>query len=478
MSDGLRSVGGRRRLPSSSEGLGWPRRGRGRAGMGEEERALLLQYERVMGLAHLVALALTIAVVLIHVDFMPETTPSLVVVLASALVFAAVYHLVLPRWWCAQAKVVAGLWVDVALATAVVHLTGNHMSLLVFLYYLVVAAAALTLGTRAVYAVCAVITIAFCGLLPFDPTFLHAPGAHLGHVLVFLVSVWVVALVSATAAAQLRASERRLLHSVRRQHEIAKERARLSRDLGDQLAESRRLLASLELQRLETHRLAGMVIRAQEDERGRVARELHDEANQLLAALMTTVDVAESIAARSGHDDLVVALARLRRLAGTALTDLQRIATELRPAALDEFGLIPALQRHVRDRTEGTRLHGEVAVEGRRRRLPGSVEVALYRIAQEALANVQKHADAGSVHLRLRFLAGEVRLDVSDDGAGFDGAPVAAGDRGRLRLGLAGMRERAGIVGGQVEVSSRPGGGTRISARVPLPAPRVLEAVG
>ncbi|GAC1343992.1 MAG: hypothetical protein NVSMB29_17260 [Candidatus Dormibacteria bacterium] len=468
---------GRRLLPPSSPGLSWPRAGWGRCGLGAEERARLLQYERLMGLAHLVALTLAFVAVMIHADFTPGATPGFVAVLVIALCFATVYHLVLPRWWCAQRKVLLGLWVDVLLATAVVHLTGNHMSLLVFLYYLIVAAAALTLATGAVYATCAVVSAAFCALLPFDPTFLHAAGAHLGHVLVFLVSVWLVGIISAAAAAQLQASERRLLRSVRVQLGIAEERAQLSRDLGEQLGESRRLLASLELQRLETQRLADMVIRAQEDERGRVARELHDEANQLLAALMTTVDLAESIAAGYGHDDLVVALSRLRRLADTALADLQRIATELRPAALDEFGLVPALRRHVRDRTEGTGLRGDVTIEGRPRRLVRSVEVALYRIGQEAVANVQKHAGAGQVHLRLRFLADEVRLDVSDDGAGFDSA-AATGVEQRAGLGLAGMRERAGLVGGQVEVSSRPGGGTRVSARVPLAPAGMLEAVG
>ncbi len=167
-----------------------------------------------------------------------------------------------------------------------------------------------------------------------------------------------------------------------------------------------------------------------------MARELHDEANQLLAALMTTVDAAEAAAARQGQPELTTTLARLRRLASATLSDLQRIATELRPPALDEFGLLPALTRHVRDRTADTALEATVDTEGRPRRLPATVEVALYRIAQEALANVQKHSDARRVRLRLRFLPGAVRLDVTDDGVGFAARrrgrrlPVAARDRG------------------------------------------------
>ncbi|MFN2452013.1 MAG: ATP-binding protein [Candidatus Dormibacteria bacterium] len=469
----------RRLLPASSPGLGWPRRDRDRDELGGEERERLLQYERLMGLAHVVALTLATVAVLVHVEFIPGVaTPWFVALLAGALAFATVYHLVLPRWWCSRRKVVLGLGVDVVLASAVVHLTGDHMSLLVFLYYLIVAATALTLGTGAVYAVCAAISVAFCALLPFDLAFRTAATAHLGHVSLFLVSVWLVGAISATAAAQLQASERRLLRSLRSQQEIAEERAQLSRDLREQLAESRRLLGSLEGQRLETQRLADMVIRAQEDERGRLARELHDEANQLMAALLTTVDVAESIGARYGHDDLVGALGRLRRLAGNALSDLQRIATELRPPALDEFGLVPALQRHVRDRTRESGVDADFAVEGRRRRVAASVEVALYRIAQEALANVLRHAAARTVHLRLRFLADEVRLDISDDGAGFDCTAAGSGAAERAGLGLAGMRERAGIVGGRLEVSSRPGGGTRVSARVPSLGVPALELAG
>src|SRR5207302_6661594 len=196
--------------------------------------------------------------------------------------------------------------------------------------------------------------------------------------------------------------ERRLMQSLRDQRDIAAQNARLSADLARQLGESRALAASLERQREETRRLADMVIRAQEDERGRVARELHDEANQTLAALMTVIDAVEA-AGSDRAPDLAASLCRLRRLAATALGDLQRIATELRPPALDEFGLLPALSRHVRDRTEGSGVEADVRIEGRRRRMPAAVELALYRIAQEALANVQKHAQARHVHVRLRF---------------------------------------------------------------------------
>jgi two-component system sensor histidine kinase UhpB len=461
-------------VPPATGGLDWPRHGdRGRP-LSDVERARLLHYERLMGLAHLTAVPVAFAATLVHVDFVARpATPWFLGLLGIALVFAVVYHFLLPRIWLSHSKVVLGLLIDVALTTEVVRLTGYHMSLLLFLYYLIIIACALTLETRTLYAICLVISLAFCAVLPVDPVFLSNTSAHLGHVLLFLFSVWGVGFISAAGAAQIQTAERRLMRSVRAQRVIAEENAQLSVDLARRLEESRALTASLDCQREEIRRLADMVIHAQEEERRRVARELHDEANQLLAALMTTVDAAEAAAFRHGHPELTAVLGRLRRLAGATLTDLQRIATELRPPALDEFGLLPALTRHVRDRTEGTGLAATVDTEGRPCRLPPTVEVALYRIAQEALANVQKHSRATTVRLRLCFLPDAVRLDVDDDGVGF--APEDGGPGGRPRLGIAGMRERASIVGGTVTVASHPGLGTRISAGIPLREERTAE---
>ena len=466
--------------PPHSQGLAWPRRGERRAARGDVERARLVHYERLMGTAHLVAVAVAAAATASHIDFMSEPASGwFAALLAATLLFAAVWHWLLPAVWLSHTKVVLGLAIDAALVTGVVHLTGYHMSLLVFLYYLIVIAASLTLGTRAMYGICAVISAFFLAVLPADPLFRSGPLDHVGHVALFIMSVWLVGMVSGAAASQLQVAERRLLDALATQREVAAHNAQLSADLAAQLDATRALARSLERQRAETQRLADMVIRAQEEERGRVARELHDEANQLLAALMTTVDTADALSLSDGGSPaLRDTLARLRRLADAALGDLQRIATELRPPALDEFGLLPALNRHVRDRVEASGLRCDVRIEGRRRRLPAAVELALYRIAQEALANVQKHAQAGRVHVRLRFLPDAVRLDVSDDGVGFEvGGAAATGALSRVGLGLPGMRERASIVGGTVDVSSQPGGGTRVSARIPLDAP-VAELVG
>lgn len=464
-----------------TDGLDWPRRGLPPSRLSAEVRQRLRHYERLMGLAHVTVVPIALAANLVHPQAAVRANAASVAALTvGTLVYAAVYHVLLPRVWLSHTKVVLGLLIDTVLATLAVQLSGDHMSLLVFLYYVIVVTSALTLERRALFGICGVVTAAYGVMLAFDPLMRAAPSEQLGHVLAFVGSVWLVGVLSAAGAAQIQRAERRLLDALRAQHDVAEQNARLSADLAERLAETRALAASLERQRTETQRLADMVIRAQEEERRRVARELHDEANQMLAALMAAADLAESQAGRRGDPRLSATLARLRSLAATTLDDLQRLALELRPPALDEFGLVPALTRHVADRTAGTNLRADVATEGRTRRLPEALEAALYRIAQEALANAQKHARATCVHVRLRFSPHSVRLDVSDDGAGFDpdrahedGAAegVAAG---RSRLGLAGMRERAAIVGGTLHVSSRPRGGTRVSVVVPLDVPAPL----
>jgi two-component system, NarL family, sensor histidine kinase UhpB len=463
--------------PPACTGLDWPRRGLPPSRLSDVELERLRHHERLMGLVHLTVIPLALAASLVRSEQQVRATPVSVTALAlAALVYAAIYHVILPRIWLSHTKVVLGLCVDTALATEAVRLTGDHMSLLVVLYYVIVVMSALTLDSRTLFALCGVITVAYAVVLAFDPLMRSAPRDQLGHVAVFIASVWMVGVLSAAGASQIQRAERRLIDSLRAQHDIAAQNATLSADLAERLAETRALAASLDRQRTETRRLADMVIRAQEEERRRVSRELHDEANQTLAALMSATDLAEAQAGDHADPELVATLARLRRLAAATLDSLQRLAVELRPPALDEFGLVAALTKHLTERTAATCLRCDVEIEGRRRRLPEAVEAALYRIAQEALANVQKHAGASRVHVRLRFGGDAVRLDVSDDGAGFDPRRLADDGvaegvaAGRSRLGLAGMRERAAIVGGSVDVSSRPGGGTRVTAVVPAQA--------
>jgi signal transduction histidine kinase len=200
------------------------------------------------------------------------------------------------------------------------------------------------------------------------------------------------------------------------------------------------------------------VVEAQELERARLARELHDETGQALASILlglgeleAAVETAEARAAATALRELVV----------TTLQDVRRLAVELRPSALDDFGLIPAVERLAATIAESGPIVDVEAQLGDAR-LSAEVETALYRIVQEALTNVVKHADARRVSITLVRKGVSVVVVVEDDGRGFE-----AGHARDASLGLLGMRERVTLVGGTLTVESAPGSGTTLVAEVP-----------
>ena len=204
------------------------------------------------------------------------------------------------------------------------------------------------------------------------------------------------------------------------------------------------------------------VVEAQEVERARLARELHDETGQALTSILLGL---KSLEERVETDDGGAGFAELRELVVATLQDVRRLAVELRPAALDDFGLVPALERLRDSVSEQSQISVDVQSDlDDRQRLPPETETALYRIVQEALTNVLKHADATRVTVRLRLHERFVELVVQDDGGGFD--PNVVRDGG---LGLAGMRERVALLGGRMAVKSSDGAGTMLRAEVPLP---------
>lgn len=203
------------------------------------------------------------------------------------------------------------------------------------------------------------------------------------------------------------------------------------------------------------------VVGAQELERKRLARELHDETGQALTSILLGLKELESA---GSAEDMNAATAQLRELVVTTLQDVRRLAVELRPRALDDFGLVPALERLVATFQEQTGL--EVIMEPRLgpERLPSEIETALYRIIQEALTNVVKHAHAGRVSIVLSRRGSTVSAVFEDDGRGF-----AVGEAHADRLGILGMRERLSLLDGKLVVESSPGGGTTLVAEVPVP---------
>ncbi len=225
--------------------------------------------------------------------------------------------------------------------------------------------------------------------------------------------------------------------------------------------------AELEQKEALRARLLEQVITAQEDERKRIARELHDETSQALTSLMVGLKVLEQRPELAGTQE---ALTDLRALTSKTLDAVHDLALQLRPSVLDDLGLVPALDRAVAE-FQGS--HGiSVTFETNLRsanRLPNSLETALYRIAQEALTNVARHAGAHSVSVLLEARHESVTLIVEDDGRGFDSVKALGVARGERNLGLFGMRERATLLGGTLTLESTPGSGATVFVEVPLP---------
>ncbi|HEY2543329.1 MAG TPA: GAF domain-containing protein [Gaiellaceae bacterium] len=202
------------------------------------------------------------------------------------------------------------------------------------------------------------------------------------------------------------------------------------------------------------------VVAAQEQERRRLARELHDETGQALTSILLGLRTVEDA---SGEEQQRAAVDEVRELVRATLQDVRQLAVELRPKALDDFGLEAALERLTTGFAEQTGI--ALAFESMlpSGRLPAEVETALYRIVQESLTNIVKHARASSVSIVLGRKRDSVTVVVEDDGVGFD--PARTNDAG---LGLIGMRERVALVGGKLTIESRPGAGTTFVAEVPV----------
>jgi len=211
--------------------------------------------------------------------------------------------------------------------------------------------------------------------------------------------------------------------------------------------------------------MSSQVLTAQEEERKRVARELHDDTAQALTSVLVRLRLLE----RSADERLREKLTELRDLTGETLEGVRRMATDLRPPMLDDLGLEAALQAHVQDFSRRWPVKAKFT-SSHLGRLPPDVELVLYRIVQEALSNVAKHADASHVEASLTRRGRSLRLVIEDDGRGFD-VETAKSSRGS-GLGLFGMEERLALIGGSVRVESVIGRGTRISVEAPLPRSR------
>ncbi len=212
--------------------------------------------------------------------------------------------------------------------------------------------------------------------------------------------------------------------------------------------------------------LLNSVINAQEDERKRIARELHDESGQTLTALIMSIESLENMT--SPKQSLFrEKLKSAKSLVVRALEDIRRLTLDLRPSALDDIGLIAAIRTYTQTHLEATGVQVEFKSKGLNKRLAPTVETALFRIIQEAIHNITKHAEAHNVSIQLEVKDGKITTIVEDDGKGFDVDAAFKSRIGVQTLGLLGIQERAMLLGGTFIIKSQIGQGTRLIVEIP-----------
>jgi len=222
-----------------------------------------------------------------------------------------------------------------------------------------------------------------------------------------------------------------------------------------------------ELQHKEVsrRRLLDKLIHAQEEERKRVARELHDQVGQSLTALIMRLGSTEEMIPPE-TDQVKSQLSEICTLATEILEEIRRLMMDLRPALLDDLGLIPAVRSYAETQLGRSQVRAQVEVAGVKRKLPPFVDTALFRVVQEAVTNIVKHAEAQKATIQLRFNASSILATIEDDGKGFNRAEVG---RNGTTLGLLGMEERVNLLGGTWQIESQQGRGTRVAVEIPIP---------
>jgi signal transduction histidine kinase len=225
------------------------------------------------------------------------------------------------------------------------------------------------------------------------------------------------------------------------------------------------LYEQLEGKQTICNQLLGAVLAAQEEERARLARELHDGIGQSLTAIIMTAGAIEN-SLPPGFGNAKANLTGLRGVAAQALQDLRNLIYDLRPEALGSLGLIPALRSQVEKNLESAGVQVDLKAVGIKDSLPGDMEIAIFRVLQEAITNIARHAQATEVDILVNKKADRLIVRIEDNGVGFDPNQVM---NGKLPAwGLRGMQERITLLGGEFYLGSKPGRGTLVLAEVPL----------
>jgi signal transduction histidine kinase/PAS domain-containing protein len=250
---------------------------------------------------------------------------------------------------------------------------------------------------------------------------------------------------------------------------FSQQEVQLLTSLGHQLGiavENAQLYQELQSKEQMREQLLRRIISAQEDERQRVARELHDVTSQALATLGVGLEVIAT--PQSDAKERETQMDGIKSLLSATSRDVHRLIYDLRPSLLDDFGLSAAIRSYAHNSLDAAGVEVHVEAAGQEKRLPPEVEIALFRIVQEAIANIARHARAESAYISLEFREKGIAVEIEDDGVGFDHSRgFAAGDGGK-GVGLLGMQERAELLGGTIEIDTRPGSGTRVSVEIPV----------
>ncbi|EIT86932.1 signal transduction histidine kinase [Fictibacillus macauensis ZFHKF-1] len=205
------------------------------------------------------------------------------------------------------------------------------------------------------------------------------------------------------------------------------------------------------------------IIEAQEEERRRVSREIHDGPAQLMANVLIRSELLEKVFNQKGTDAAITEIRDLREMVRASLREVRRIIYDLRPMALDDLGLIPTLKKYLRNVQENTGISIELVPMGLERRFHTKMEIALFRLIQEAVQNSCKHAEPKNITVKIEFTEHHVSLFVKDDGKGFDSSLQKTNS-----FGLIGMRERVELLEGSLKISSRLSFGTGVYIQIPI----------
>ncbi len=221
----------------------------------------------------------------------------------------------------------------------------------------------------------------------------------------------------------------------------------------------------IEREEADRGRLLQKVLTAQEEERKRIARELHDETSQ---SLVSAVIRLETLTASATSRDTKNMLTEAKNLALRTIDNIHKIIFDLRPSILDDLGLLSAIRWYAENRLGAESIAARIEVTGVERKLPPQVEIALFRVTQEAINNIIKHAEAKNVVLSVEFAPSAIKIEIEDDGKGFDLNTVSLQPDEIRGVGLLGMKERMALIGGKLRITTRPGGGTYVAIEVSL----------